>query len=81
MYMFKYFGFRDNLGGRVKVMVSGGALLPPYLEKFYSMTGLQVINESLCNMKFKVIYLKFDVHFYIITLFFYMYILNILNVY
>jgi hypothetical protein len=39
---------RQSLGGRLKVTVSGGALLPPYLESFFAMTGLQV-RERLCN--------------------------------
>jgi hypothetical protein len=42
---------RESLGGRLKVMVSGGALLPPYLESFFALTGLQV---RACSVVMKV---------------------------
>jgi long-chain acyl-CoA synthetase len=34
---------RQNLGGRLKVIVSGGSLLPLAVEKFYQMLGLNII--------------------------------------
>lgn len=34
---------RSNLGGRLKVIVSGGSLLPLPVEKFFSMIGLNII--------------------------------------
>ena len=33
---------RANLGGRLKVMISGGSMLPPHLENFFDKTGLNV---------------------------------------
>lgn len=33
---------RQKFGGRLKAMVSGGALLPPHIEKFFALTGLNV---------------------------------------
>eukprot|EP01038_Epipyxis_sp_PR26KG_P007448 gene7448-10152_t len=33
---------RDNLGGRIKVMVSGGSKMPEYLESFYELTGMKL---------------------------------------
>lgn len=34
---------RDSLGGRLKVIVSGGSLLPLPVEKFFAMIGLNII--------------------------------------
>ena len=33
---------RQNLGGRLKVMVSGGSALPLHIESFFDMAGLRV---------------------------------------
>lgn len=41
---------RENLGGRVKVLVSGGALLPNYLESFFVLTGMPVSFNSQWNV-------------------------------
>jgi len=35
---------RLNLGGRVKVMVSGGSSIPALVENFYDMIGLTILN-------------------------------------
>ena len=35
---------RENLGGRVKIMVSGGSSIPTHIESFYDMIGLNIIN-------------------------------------
>ena len=34
--------FREKFGGKLKAMISGGALLPPHIEKFFALTGLNV---------------------------------------
>jgi len=33
---------RDSLGGRLKVLVSGGSALPTYIDSFFSLTGIHV---------------------------------------
>jgi long-chain acyl-CoA synthetase len=34
---------RQNLGGRLKVMVSGGSALPGHIESFFDMAGLRIL--------------------------------------
>lgn len=34
---------RKNMGGRVKVMVSGGSALPPHIDSFFDMVGVRVV--------------------------------------
>lgn len=35
---------RAALGGRQKLIVSGGSALPPFLERFYEMAGIPVVS-------------------------------------
>lgn len=35
---------RDGVGGRVKVVVSGGSSLPSFLEDFFEMAGVRCVN-------------------------------------
>lgn len=41
---------REKFGGRVKVMVSGGAMLPPHIERFFALTGLNVSHVALAGV-------------------------------
>eukprot|EP01042_Synura_sphagnicola_P000823 gene823-915_t len=34
---------RDSLGGRLKVLVSGGSALPSYIDSFFSLTGIHLL--------------------------------------
>ena len=35
---------REKLGGKVKVMVSGGSSIPTHIEKFYELLGMNILN-------------------------------------
>lgn len=35
---------REKLGGKVKVMISGGSSIPTHIEKFYDLIGLHILN-------------------------------------
>lgn len=35
---------REKLGGKVKVMISGGSSIPTHIEKFYDLLGMQILN-------------------------------------
>ncbi|MEW6326341.1 MAG: long-chain fatty acid--CoA ligase [Thermodesulfobacteriota bacterium] len=35
---------RDNLGGRLRIAVSGGGTLPPHLDDFFEMIGVTLLN-------------------------------------
>ena len=41
-FILLFYMCRQNLGGRLKVMVSGGSALPLHIESFFDMAGLRV---------------------------------------